>query len=126
MSSELPTAPVEKASRLRALTAELRALEARLRAGGGPEKIQKQHEQGKLTARERVELLLDSGTYSQEIGLLVAYDQYDGAAPSAGVLTTVGRVGGREVVVVANDATGKGGSWWPETIKKNLRAQAVE
>ena len=74
MSSEAPTAPVEKASRLRALTAELRALEARLRAGGGPERIKKQHEQGKLTARERVELLLDSGSYSQEIGLLVAYD----------------------------------------------------
>jgi 3-methylcrotonyl-CoA carboxylase beta subunit len=125
MSSEAPTAPVEKASRLRALTAQLRELEARLRAGGGPERIKKQHVQGKLTARERVELLLDSGTYSQEIGLLVAYDQYDGAAPAAGVVTTVGLVGGREVVVVANDATVKAGSWWPETIKKILRAQEV-
>src|SRR6184192_2914744 len=125
MSSELPTAPAGKESRLRALTAELRALEARLRAGGGPEKIKKQHEQGKLTARERVELLLDSGSYSQEIGLLVAYDQYDGAAPAAGVVTTVGLVGGREVVVVANDATVKAGSWWPETIKKILRAQEI-
>ena len=95
MSSEAPTAPVEKASRLRALTAELRELEARLRTGGGPDKINKQHEQGKLTARERVELLLDSGTYSQEIGLLVAYDKYDGAAPAVGVVTTVGLVGGR-------------------------------
>src|SRR2546421_442163 len=123
MSSEAPTAPVEKASRLRALTAELRALEAKLRAGGGPERIKKQHEQGKLTARERVELLVDRGTYSQEIGLLVAYDQYDGAAPAAGVVTTVGVVGGREVVIVANDATVKAGSWWPETIKKILRAQ---
>src|SRR5437588_2688208 len=125
MSSEAPTAPVEKASRLRAMTAELRALEARLRAGGGPERIKKQHEQGKLTARERVELLLDSGSYSREIGLLVAYDQYDGAAPAAGVVTTVGLVGGREVVVVANDATVKAGSWWPETIKKILRAQEI-
>ena len=125
MSSEAPTAPVEKASRLRALTAELRELEARLRTGGGPDKINKQHEQGKLTARERVELLLDSGTYSQEIGLLVAYDKYDGAAPAVGVVTTVGLVGGREVVVVANDATVKAGSWWPETIKKILRAQEV-
>src|SRR5947199_3344125 len=125
MSSEAPTAPVEKASRLRALTAELRALEARLRAGGGPERIKKQHEQGKLTARERVELLLDSGSYSQEIGLLVAYDQYKGGAPAAGVVTTVGRGRGREVVVVANDATVKAGSWWPETSKKILRAQEI-
>ena len=123
MSSEAPTAHTGKGSRLRELTQELRALEERLRAGGGPDKIKKQHEQGKLTARERVELLLDAGSYAQEIGLLVAYDQYDGGAPAAGVVTTVGRVGGREVVVVANDATVKAGSWWPETIRKILRAQ---
>ncbi|HEX8283032.1 MAG TPA: carboxyl transferase domain-containing protein [Pyrinomonadaceae bacterium] len=125
MSSEAPTARAEKGSRLRGLTAELRGLEERLRAGGGPDKIRKQHEQGKLTARERVGLLLDKDSYAQEIGLLVAYDQYDGGAPSAGVVTTVGRVGGREVVVVANDATVKAGSWWPETIRKILRAQEV-
>jgi 3-methylcrotonyl-CoA carboxylase beta subunit len=125
MSSEAPPAPAEKSSRLRALTAELRELEGRLRAGGGAGKIKKQHEQGKLTARERVERLLDRGAYAQEIGLLVAYDQYEGAAPAAGVVTTVGRVGGREVVVVANDATVKAGSWWPETIKKILRAQEI-
>ena len=99
MSSEAPPAPVEKASRLRALTAELRELEERLRAGGGHEKIKKQHDQGKLTARERVGLLLDRGAYAQEIGLLVAYDQYEGAAPAAGVVTTVGRVGGRETAI---------------------------
>jgi len=125
MSSEAPPAQTGKGSRLRGLTAELRALEERLRAGGGPEKIQKQHEQGKLTARERVALLLDEGSYSREIGLLVAYDEYKGGAPAAGVVTTVGRVGGREVVVVANDATVKAGSWWPETIKKILRAQEI-
>jgi acetyl-CoA carboxylase carboxyltransferase component len=125
MSSEAPSAHVEKGARLRALTAELRDLEERLRAGGGPEKSRKQHEQGKLTARERVALLLDKGSFAQEIGLLVAYDEYKGAAPSAGVVTTVGRVGGREVVVVANDATVKAGSWWPETIKKILRAQEI-
>jgi 3-methylcrotonyl-CoA carboxylase beta subunit len=125
MSSEAPPAHVEKGSRLRSLTAELRELEAKLREGGGPEKIRKQHEQGKLTARERVALLLDAGSYAQEIGLLVAYDEYKGAAPSAGVVTTIGRVGGREVVVVANDATVKAGSWWPETIKKILRAQEI-
>jgi 3-methylcrotonyl-CoA carboxylase beta subunit len=125
MSSDRQTAPAGKGTRLRALTAELRELEERLRQGGGPEKIERQHQQGKLTARERTELLLDPGSYSQEVGLLVAYDEYKGAAPAAGVVTTVGRVGGREVVVVANDATVKAGSWWPETIKKILRAQEI-
>ncbi|HEX8115980.1 MAG TPA: carboxyl transferase domain-containing protein, partial [Pyrinomonadaceae bacterium] len=125
MSGEATTAHTGKGSRLRGLTDELRALEERLRAGGGPDKIKKQHGQGKLTARERVRLLLDKDSYAQEIGLLVAYDQYEGGAPAAGVVTTVGRVGGREVVVVANDATVKAGSWWPETIKKILRAQEV-
>ncbi|HVS81780.1 MAG TPA: acyl-CoA carboxylase subunit beta [Pyrinomonadaceae bacterium] len=136
---------------MRELTAELRELEAKLRLGGGPEKIEKQHKQGKLTARERINLLLDKDSYKQEIGLLVAYDQYQkaegsrqeaegrtknselrtqnsdevGGAPAAGVVTTIGRVGGREVVVVANDATVKAGSWWPETIKKILRAQEI-
>ena len=125
MSPEAPAAPAEKGSRLRALTAELRELEARLRAGGGPERVEKQHQQGKLTARERVQLLLDPGQYAQEIGLLIAHDRYEGAAPAAGVVTVVGRVAGREAVVVANDATVKAGSWWPETIKKILRAQEV-
>ena len=112
-------------NRLRELTAELEELEARLRLGGGLDKIERQHKQGKLTARERIDLLFDPDTYSQEIGLLVAYDQYDEAAPAAGVVTAVGMVEGREVVVVANDATVKAGSWWPETIKKILRAQEI-
>lgn len=111
--------------RLRDLTTQLRELEARIRLGGGPERVAKQHKARKLTARERVDLLLDADCYKQEIGLLVAYDQYDGAAPAAGVVTTIGQVGGREVVVVANDATVKAGSWWPETIKKILRAQEI-
>ncbi len=111
--------------RLRQLTQELHQLERKLRAGGGPDKIEKQHNQGKLTARERIDLLFDKNSFSQEIGLLVAHDQYDGAAPAAGVVTTVGRVEGREVVVVANDATVKAGSWWPETIRKILRAQEI-
>jgi acetyl-CoA carboxylase carboxyltransferase component len=103
----------------------LRDLENALQQGGGPDKIDRQHKQGKLTARERINLLLDKDQYVQEIGLLVAYDQYDGGAPGAGVVTVVGRVSGREVVVVANDATVKAGSWWPETIKKILRAQEI-
>jgi 3-methylcrotonyl-CoA carboxylase beta subunit len=139
----------QRASRLRQLTSELRQLEAKLHLGGGAEKIARQHKQGKLTARERIDLLLDKDSFRQEIGLLVAYDQYlesrgpasgirgqhqksktqhsdeIGGAPAAGVVTTIGRVGGREVVVVANDATVKAGSWWPETIKKILRAQEI-
>ncbi|MFN2491778.1 MAG: acyl-CoA carboxylase subunit beta [Pyrinomonadaceae bacterium] len=149
-----PALPAARPSskRLRELTDELQQLEAKLRLGGGADKIEKQHKQGKLTARERIDLLLDKDSYAQEIGLLVAYDQYKeqsgkgnaaggkgplskstnsneelavGSAPAAGVVTVVGRVNGREVVVVANDATVKAGSWWPETIKKILRAQEI-
>jgi acetyl-CoA carboxylase carboxyltransferase component len=107
------------------LVSDLRGLEARLRQGGGADKIERQHQQGKLTARERIAGLLDPGARFQEIGLLIAHDQYDGQAPAAGVVTGVGVVAGREVVVVANDATVKAGSWWPETITKMLRAQEV-
>jgi 3-methylcrotonyl-CoA carboxylase beta subunit len=111
--------------RLATLAAEVRELEARLRLGGGPDRIRKQHDQGKLTARERVTALLDDGAPFLEVGLLVAHDQYDGQAPGAGVITGLGMVHGREVVVVANDATVKAGSWWPETITKILRAQEI-
>jgi acetyl-CoA carboxylase carboxyltransferase component len=112
-------------SRLRELSAEVRALETKLREGGGAEKIARQHQQGKLTARERIDRLCDSGTRFLEIGLLVAYDRYDGQAPAAGVVTGIGTVSGRDVVIVANDATVKAGSWWPETITKMLRAQEI-
>src|SRR5688572_3089608 len=112
-------------SRLRTLTDEYLALENKLKLGGGPEKVEKIHKQGKLTARERIDLLLDTHTYSQEIGLLVAYDEYQGQAPAAAVVTVIGKVQGRECVVVANDATIKAGAWYPETIKKILRAQEI-
>ena len=112
-------------SRLRELTDDYLRLEHKLKLGGGPEKIDKIHKQGKLTARERIELLLDKDTYSQEIGLLVAYDEYNGQAPAAAVVTVVGKIRGRECVVVANDATIKAGAWYPETIKKILRAQEI-
>src|SRR5215218_5171706 len=102
---------------------ELQQLEDRLRLGGGSAKIDKQHRDGKLTARERIAKLVDPASMFLEVGLLVAYDQYDGQAPGAGVVTGVATVEGREVVIVANDATVKAGSWWPETIKKILRAQ---
>ncbi len=111
--------------RMAQLVDELRQLEARLRRGGGEKRIQRQHDQGKLTARERIDLLIDPGGGFLEIGLLVAHDQYDGTAPAAGVVTGIGEVGDREVVVVANDGTVKAGSWWPETITKMLRAQEI-
>ncbi len=112
-------------SRLRELTEDYLRLKHKLELGGGPDKIEKIHKQGKLTARERIELLLDPDSYSQEIGLLVAYDEYKGQAPAAAVVTTVGKISGRECVVVANDATIKAGAWYPETIKKILRAQEI-
>ena len=112
-------------SRLRELSDEVRALEARLREAGGAKRLEKLHQQGKLSARERVELLRDRASSMLEIGMLVAYDQYEGQAPAAGVVTAVIRVHGRETVVVANDPTVKAGSWWPETIRKILRAQEI-
>ena len=120
----MATGPADAASvRLRELTTELRKLEYRLREGGGPERIERQHKQGKLTARERIALLFDTEAPFLEIGLLVAHDRYDGQAPAAGVVTGIGTVEGRPAVVIANDATVKAGSWWPETITKMLRAQ---
>jgi acetyl-CoA carboxylase carboxyltransferase component len=103
----------------------LQQLEDKLREGGGAQRIDKQHRAGKLTARERITRLLDPGSRFLEIGLLVAYDLYDGQAPAAGVVTGIGRIEGRPAVVVANDATVKAGAWWPETITKILRAQEI-
>lgn len=116
---------LEKKTRLRELTDELQKLERRLKLGGGAEKIEKQHAQGKLTARERIAKLFDRNSYAQEIGLLIAYDEYGGQAPAAAVVTQIGKIHGRECVVIANDATIKAGAWYPETIKKILRAQEI-
>ncbi len=112
-------------SRLAALTAEYRALAARLREGGGPARAARMHAKGQLTPRERVAALRDPDTPWLEVGLLVAWDRYGGEAPAAGVITGVGVVAGRDVVIVANDATVKAGAWWPETITKILRAQEI-
>jgi acetyl-CoA carboxylase carboxyltransferase component len=110
---------------MRALVDDWQRLEDQLRLGGGPEKIAKQHAAGKLTARERVAKLIDPGSPLLEIGLLIAYDKYDGQAPAAGVITALARIEGRPSVIVANDATVKAGAWWPETIHKILRAQEI-
>jgi len=103
----------------------LHSLEDLLRQGGGPDKIAKQHKAGKLTARERIEKLCDSGALFLEIGLLVAHDIHGGAAPAAGVVTGIGRIEARPSVIIANDATVKAGAWWLETIHKILRAQEI-
>src|SRR6202051_762824 len=100
------------ADHMRGLVAEFQDLEEKLRQGGGAEKIAKQHQAGKLTARERVAKLIDPGAMFLEIGLLMAYDKYDGQAPGAGVITGVGLIEGRATVIVANDATVKAGAWW--------------
>jgi 3-methylcrotonyl-CoA carboxylase beta subunit len=116
---------VARAAHMRHLVETLHHLEDKLREGGGAERIEKQHRAGKLTARERIARLLDARTRFLEIGLLIAYDQYDGQAPAAGVVTGIGRIEGRQAVIVANDATVKAGAWWPETITKILRAQEI-
>jgi 3-methylcrotonyl-CoA carboxylase beta subunit len=110
---------------MRRLTEDLRQLEAKLRAGGGPQKIDKQHRERKLTARERIDHLIDTDSMFLEIGLLIAYDKYQGQAPGAGVVTGLAKIDRRPAVIVANDATVKAGAWWPETITKILRAQEI-
>jgi 3-methylcrotonyl-CoA carboxylase beta subunit len=103
----------------------LRKHSAEARRGGG-EKAQRRHrERGKLPVRERIERLLDPGTAFLELSPLAAYRMYDGRVPAAGLVTGVGRVSGREVMVVANDATVKGGTYYPMTVKKHLRAQEI-
>ena len=115
-------AKIQQKKRLRELSEEFLRLESRLKLGGGKLKIEKTHARGKLTSRERTDLLFDKDSYRQEIGLLIAYDKYDGKAPAAAVITSIGKVNGRECVVVANDATIKAGAWYPETIKKNTKS----
>src|SRR5687768_4872439 len=107
------------------LVADLRARLLKAAAGGGEDAIKRQRDQGKLPARERVQRLLDEGTPFLEIGALAALGLYDDAAPAAGLVTGIGRVRGREVMVVANDPTVKGGTYFPLTVKKHLRAQEI-
>jgi 3-methylcrotonyl-CoA carboxylase beta subunit len=110
---------------MQALVEELRAIVARLRQGGGEAARAKHVARGKLLPRERIDRLLDPGAPFLEIGQLAAYGCYDDEAPSAGVITGVGRVAGVECMIVANDATVKGGTYYPLTVKKHLRAQEI-
>jgi len=112
-------------AQLQALVDELRERSARIAAGGGEQAVERHHGRGKLLARERIDRLLDPGTAFLELNALAAWEVYDGQAPGAGLVTGIGVVEGRECVIVANDATVKGGSYFPLTVKKHLRAQEV-
>jgi acetyl-CoA carboxylase carboxyltransferase component len=111
--------------RMEELVAELRERTAQVARGGGEKAMERHRSRGKLPARERVDLLVDPGTAFLELNALAAWELYDGDAPSAGIVTGIGMIEGRECVIVANDATVKGGSYFPLTVKKHLRAQEV-
>jgi len=115
----------ENMAHMRHLVAELRHRLELVRRGGGEEQIRRHRSRGKLTARERIERLLDPGTAFLELSPLAAWGMYGDEAPGAGIVTGIGRVCGREVVIVANDATVKGGTYYPITVKKHLRAQEI-
>src|SRR5436305_11187361 len=110
---------------MEALVAELRERTMQVALGGGEKATERHRSRGKLTARERIDRLVDPGGAFLELNALAAWDLYDGLAPGAGIVTGIGVVEGRECVIVANDATVKGGSYFPLTVKKHLRAQEV-
>src|SRR5712691_10895980 len=128
LSSNLDTRSPEfarNAAAMKALVADLREkLDAAMR-GGSDEARARHSARGKLLARERVDLLLDPGSPFLELSALAAYGMYGGDVPAASLITGLGRISGRECVVVANDATVKGGTYYPMTVKKHLRAQEI-
>ncbi|MGB4972133.1 MAG: carboxyl transferase domain-containing protein, partial [Cyclobacteriaceae bacterium] len=109
------------------LCAKLKHREKLTKLGGGEKKIESQHKKGKLTARERIDYLIDKKSEFLEVGLFVGDGMYEeeGGCPSGGVVTGIGYVMGRQCMIVANDATVKAGAWFPITAKKNLRAQEI-
>ena len=111
--------------RMRQLVADLRARIAAAREGGGPKYLQRHREQGKLPVRERISRLLDPGTAFLELSPLAGYRVYEDDTPGAGIVTGVGRISGHDVAIIANDATVKGGTYYPITVRKHLRAQQV-
>ena len=112
---------------LKLLWSDIRHLERKIKQGGGKSKLEKLRSKGKMTARERIDYLLDPDTASYEVGILAAHEMYtnEGGCPAAGVVVVIGRVSGKWCVVVANDASVKAGAWFPMTAKKNLRAQEI-
>ncbi len=115
----------KNAEHQRVLAARLRERLAVVRKGGPESAIQTQRKRGKLLPRERVEKLLDPDTPFLELSALAAWGRHDGEVPAGGILTGIGRISGRECVIVANDSTVKGGTYFPETIKKHIRAQEI-
>ncbi len=113
------------AEAMQAVVADLEARIAKLAEGGGTDARDKHLSRGKLLPRDRVQQLLDPGTPFLELSQLAAYDMYDDAAPGAGIITGIGRVAGQECVIVCNDATVKGGTYYPMTVKKHVRAQEI-
>ena len=109
------------------LLSDLRRRLAKVKLGGGQSRIDKLHEKGKMTARERVDYLLDDNSKSIEIAAFAGEDMYKehGGCPSGGVVVKIGYIQGKQCIVVANDATVKAGAWFPITGKKNLRAQEI-
>src|SRR5271169_3945513 len=112
---------------LKSLLHHLSTRQDAVRMGGGKAALEKQRKQGKMTARERIERLVDPGTPFLEVGLFAAWEMYEeyGGAPSSGTAFGTGKIHGRDAVIVANDATVKPGAWFPMTCKKNLRAQEI-
>ncbi len=115
----------ENARRLESLVAELKSASSAVKEGGGAKYVERHREQGKMPVRERIALLLDEESAFLELSPLAANGMYDGDAPAAGIITGLGRIHGRECLVIANDATVKGGSYLPMTVKKHLRAQEI-
>jgi 3-methylcrotonyl-CoA carboxylase beta subunit len=112
---------------MRILVSKLNHQLVKIRLGGGIKKIEKLHKKGKMSARERIDYLLDDGTESIEIGAFAGWEMYEeyGGCPAGGVVVVIGYVSGRQCIIVANDATVKAGAWFPITGKKNLRAQEI-
>jgi 3-methylcrotonyl-CoA carboxylase beta subunit len=121
----MPENTGQRVEPLHAMVDELRERLAVVRGGGGEDARRRHRQRGKLLVRDRVDRLVDSGSPFLELSPLAAWGMYDDAVPSAGLVTGIGRVAGRECVVVANDATAKGGTYYPMTVKKHLRAQEV-
>ncbi len=129
IGSDLAASPATEKNRESnaTLLRHIEELSEKTRSGGGPKAIERLHGKGKLSARERIDLLIDDDSWFMEIGLLAAHGFYEdeGGAPAAGVVAGVGIVEGRECMIVANDATVKAGAWFPLTAKKNMRAQEI-
>jgi 3-methylcrotonyl-CoA carboxylase beta subunit len=115
----------ERRARMEELVAELGERTAQVARGGGEKALEKHRSRGKLTARERIDRVLDPDTAFLELSALAAWELYEGQAPGAGIVTGIGVIEGRECVLVANDATVKGGTYFPLTVKKHLRAQEI-